>query len=156
MIEWPNLHKWYYQKVVFKMQTTRLITINSALLPPLIIFPKSLICNLIFTVLLGKKINGTPLCWYTQPLLPFDSQLNQRSCTLESKELEILSICTWFLTLSSLKFRVDELDFSPSLNWIFTAFVACKNPVQTRKKNPVHQTRNFKLKNIKNQVQILR
>ena len=29
-----------------------------------------------------------------------------------------------------------------------------KNPVQTRKKNLVDQTRNFKLENVKNQVQI--
>ena len=31
-------------------------------------------------------------------------------------------------------FEFDEVDFFPSLNWIFTACVACKNPVQTRKK----------------------
>ena len=31
-------------------------------------------------------------------------------------------------------FEFDELDFFPSLNWIFTACVACKNPVQTLKK----------------------
>ena len=51
-------------------------------------------------------------------------------------------------------FEFDELDFFPCLNWIFTACVACKNPVQTRKKNHVHQTWNFKLNNVKNQVQI--
>ena len=35
------------------------------------------------------------------------------------------------------------------MNCIFTACVACKNSIQTRKKNPVHQTRYFKLENIK-------
>ena len=53
-------------------------------------------------------------------------------------------------------FEFDEVDFFPSLNWIFTACVACKNSVQTRKKNQVHQTWNFKLENanVKSQVQI--
>ena len=53
-------------------------------------------------------------------------------------------------------FEFDEVDFFPSLNWIFTACVACKNSVQTRKKNQVHQTWNFKLENAnaKSQVQI--
>ena len=32
-------------------------------------------------------------------------------------------------------FQFDELIFFPSLNWIFTACVAYKNPVQTRKKS---------------------
>ena len=41
--------------------------------------------------------------------------------------------------------QFDELDFFPSFNWIFTACVACKNP---------DQTWNFKLENVKNQVQI--
>ena len=46
-----------------------------------------------------------------------------------------LSICTWFLTFSSLKFQVWWIGFFPSFNWIFTAWVACKNPVQSRKKS---------------------
>ena len=37
------------------------------------------------------------------------------------------------------------------MNWIFAAYSGCKNPVQTEKKN---QTQNFKLENVKNQVQI--
>ena len=41
----------------------------------------------------------------------------------------LLSICTWFLKFSSLKFQVWWTGFFPSLNWIFTACVACKNPV---------------------------
>ena len=65
---------------------------------------------------------------------PFAILLNQRSCTLELKELDILSICTWFLTFSSLKFWVNRVDFFPSLKWIFTACVDCNNPFQTRKK----------------------
>ena len=52
----------------------------------------------------------------------------------------------WSVTLSSdlsaldfwhslvWNFEFDELDFFPSLNWIFTACVVYKNPVQTRKK----------------------
>ena len=31
-------------------------------------------------------------------------------------------------------FKFDELDFFPILNWMFTACVTCKNPVQTRKR----------------------
>ena len=42
------------------------------------------------------------------------------------------------------------------MNWIFTFWVAWKNSVKTRKKNPVCLTRNFKLENVKNQVQIHR
>ena len=46
-----------------------------------------------------------------------------------------LSICTWFLQNSSLKYRVfDENDFFPSLNLIFTACVAYKIPVWNRPK----------------------
>ena len=45
-------------------------------------------------------------------------------------------------------FEFDELNFFPSLNWIFTACVACNC------KNHVHQTRYFKLENVKNQAQI--
>ena len=40
------------------------------------------------------------------------------------------------------------------MNWIFAGYTGSKNPVQIRKKNPVYQTRNFKLENVKNQVQI--
>jgi hypothetical protein len=40
------------------------------------------------------------------------------------------------------------------LNWIFTACVACKKSSSNLEKNPVHQTQNFKLENVKNQVQI--
>ena len=40
----------------------------------------------------------------------------------------------------------DELDFFPSLYWIFAGY--------TGSKNPVHLTRYFKLDNVKNQVQI--
>jgi hypothetical protein len=40
------------------------------------------------------------------------------------------------------------------LNWIFADYTGNKNPVQTRKKNPVHQTQNFKQEIVKNQVQI--
>ena len=51
-------------------------------------------------------------------------------------------------------FEFDELDFFPSLNCIFIACVACKNPVQTRKKssssNLIFQTGE------KNQMQINR
>ena len=36
-----------------------------------------------------------------------------------------------------------------SFKMIFTACVVCKNPVQTRGKNPVQQTWNFKLENYK-------
>ena len=45
------------------------------------------------------------------------------------------------------------MDFFPSLNWIFTACVACSLQFKLGK-NPVDQTRNFKLENVKNQVQI--
>ena len=47
-------------------------------------------------------------------------------------------------------FQFNRLIFFPSFNWIFY----CKFPVQTCKKNLGHQTRNFKLENVKNQVQI--
>jgi hypothetical protein len=40
------------------------------------------------------------------------------------------------------------------LNGIFVGYTGSRNPVQTRKKNPVYQTGNFKLENAKNQVQI--
>ena len=62
-----------------------------------------------------------------------------------SNEKNPLSISTWFLTFSSLKFRVWWIGFFfSSLNWIVTACVACKNPV--------HKTWYFKLKHVKNQV----
>ena len=79
---------------------------------------------------------------------------------------KILPLFTTFDFWNSpvLNFKFDELDLFPSLNWIFTGCVACKNPLQTRKKfqttldfigkNPVYQTQNFKLENVKNQVQI--
>ena len=51
-------------------------------------------------------------------------------------------------------FEFDELDFFPSLNCIFTACVACKNPVQTRKKS---SSSNLMFKTgEKNQMQINR
>ena len=65
-----------------------------------------------------------------------------------------LSICTWFLPFSSLKFQVWWTGFFSSSNWIFAGYTGSKNPVQTRKKNPVHQTWNFKLENFKNEMQI--
>ena len=43
-------------------------------------------------------------------------------------------------------FKFDELDFFPSLNWIFAGY--------SDSKNPIHQTWYFKLENVKNQVQI--
>ena len=39
-----------------------------------------------------------------------------------------------FSNFPAWNFQFDELIFFPSLNWIFTACVAFKNPVQTRKK----------------------
>ena len=53
-------------------------------------------------------------------------------------------------------FKFDELDFFPSLNWIFTACLACMNLVQTRKKKSVHQTGYLKLDHVRNHVQIFR
>jgi hypothetical protein len=55
-------------------------------------------------------------------------------------------ICTWFLTFSVLKFRV-----------CWTGFLQATQAVEIQfklGKNPVHQTRNFILENVKNQVQI--
>ena len=44
-----------------------------------------------------------------------------------------LFICTWILTVSSLKYRVCLTDFFPSLNWIVVlAVVACKIQVWNR------------------------
>ena len=37
-------------------------------------------------------------------------------------------------------FEILQFEISSLMNWIFTGCVACKNPVQTRKKNQVHQT----------------
>jgi hypothetical protein len=37
-------------------------------------------------------------------------------------------------------FDILQFEISSLMNWIFTACVACKNPVQTRK-NPTFQTR---------------
>ena len=45
-----------------------------------------------------------------------------------------LSICTWFLKNQVWKIKFDELDFLTSLNWIFTASVACKIQVWNRPK----------------------
>ena len=71
--------------------------------------------------------------------------------------LKIVSHCLqvyhWFDSLLW-NFKFDQPDFFPSLNWIFTACVAFKNPVQTKKKIKVYQTGYFKLENVKNQVQI--
>ena len=39
-----------------------------------------------------------------------------------------------FLNFPVWNFKFVELDFFPSLNWIYTACVTCKNPVQTKKK----------------------
>ena len=62
-----------------------------------------------------------------------------------------LFICTWFLTFSSWKYWVWwTWIFFPTLNWIFAGYTGNKNPV----KNPVHETRNVKLENVTNQVQI--
>ena len=66
----------------------------------------------------------------------------------------LLSIFTWFLQFSSLKYRVWWNGFFPSLNWIFLPAVACK--ILKLTKNPVHKTQYFKLENCKNQVQINR
>ena len=56
----------------------------------------------------------------------------------------------WFLAFSSnWNVESDQLDFYPSLNWIVASYTSSKNPVQTRKKNPVHQIWHFK-----NQAQI--
>ena len=46
--------------------------------------------NLIFNVVcsIRKKIKWSPPCSNTRPQLPFYSLLNQRSCTLELKEVE--------------------------------------------------------------------
>ena len=55
-----------------------------------------------------------------------------------------LSICTWFLTFSSLKYRVW-------LTWIFAGFT---KTVKIQEKKTVLETRNVKLENVTNQVQI--
>ena len=39
----------------------------------------------------------------------------------------LLSICTWFLNSPVWNIKFDELDFFPSLNWIFLHAVACKS-----------------------------
>ena len=49
--------------------------------------------------------------------------------------LYLSAVCTWFLTFSSLIFLVWWSGFFPSLNWIFTARIACKNSIQTSKKS---------------------
>ena len=48
-----------------------------------------------------------------------------------------LSIFTWFLTFSSLKYKIWQTGFFSSFQWIFAGY--------TGSKNPVHQTRNLKL-----------
>ena len=45
-----------------------------------------------------------------------------------------LSICTWFLQFSSLKYPVWWTRFFPSLNWIFLLAVACKIQVWNKLK----------------------
>jgi hypothetical protein len=51
-------------------------------------------------------------------------------------------------------FDIIEFEVSSLMNWICAGYTGSKNPVLTRKKNPVYQTGNFKLENVKNQVQI--
>ena len=58
-----------------------------------------------------------------------------------------LSICTWFLTFFSLKFWVWGAGFFQ----VWTGFLQA---TYTGSKNPVYRTGNFKLENLKNQVQI--
>ena len=57
--------------------------------------------------------------------------LTNKKRTNKTNRSNLLSLWTWFWTFSSLKFWVCWTVFFPSLNWIFTACVACKNQVQT-------------------------
>ena len=60
-----------------------------------------------------------------------------------------------FCNFPVLNIKFDELDFVPSMIWIFLPAVACKIQVwNTYTKDQVHQNRYFKLENCKNQVQI--
>ena len=81
------------------------------------------------------------------------------SLTMRSKSLwNLVSICRMHLWTKkdSNSFPLNQSFIPPIyLHLIFDILcVACKNPVQTWKKNPVHQTWYFKLENVKNQVQI--
>ena len=64
-----------------------------------------------------------------------------------------LSICTQFLQFSSLKYWVW---WTWILGYFKLEFYRLQQAVQTQKKNPVHQTWYFKLKNCKSQVWIYR
>ena len=65
----------------------------------------------------------------------------------------VLLICTWILKFLVWKIKFDELDFLSISTWIFAGYTGSKNQVQTRKKI-VHQTWNFILENVTNQVQV--
>ena len=68
--------------------------------------------------------------------------LTQLLSKIQSPYLSALDFCN--SSVWNVKF--DELDFFPSLNWIFLPAVACKNQAR--------QIWYFKLKNYKNKVQI--
>ena len=46
-------------------------------------------------------------------------------------------------------FDILQFEISSLINWIIAGYTGSKYPVQTWKKNPVRQTRNFKLENVK-------
>ena len=64
--------------------------------------------------------------------------INQPFCLKNDKLSSYLSALDFWHSLAW-NFEFDELDFFYTLNWIFAAWVACKNSVQTR--NLIFQTR---------------
>ena len=65
-----------------------------------------------------------------------------------------LSICTWFLQFSNLKYPVWWTWFLVYFKLEFYRLQQAEKSSSNYEKNPVNQTRYFKLENCKNQVQI--
>ena len=65
-----------------------------------------------------------------------------------------LSICTWFLQFSSLKYWVWWIEFLVYFKLEFYRLQQAEKSSSNWEKNPVYQTGYLKLENCKNQVQI--
>ena len=119
----PPCHNWKSIKPM-KMLTFLLITIVFGSLPakssPVlqgVSFTDSEILAIFFILLLIFYL-------FSEFINTFYTSLHNH-LTSQSSYLSALDF--WHSPVWNFKF--DELDFFPSLNWIFTACVACKNPV---------------------------
>ena len=78
---------------------------------------------ILFNMQYNCQINDTLLCIFSGMLdsymLKFRSFKAQDLNFTRFIMWAFLSICTWFLTFSSLKYRAWWTDFFPILNWIF-------------------------------------